>query len=74
LEGLPQHLVGVVAPEIVGVAEQLASAVQNLATTSPALLKLGVGIATIAAAAGPLMFALELAALALSRSGASVRG
>ncbi|WP_425905467.1 phage tail tape measure protein [Nitrobacter sp. TKz-YC02] len=63
-------LVRTVTPEIVGMMEHLASAVKNLAATSPATLKLGIGLTAAAAAAGPLMFALgaigRVGALALT--------
>ncbi|ARP99674.1 phage tail tape measure protein [Pseudorhodoplanes sinuspersici] len=51
-------LVKAVTPEIVGMMERLASTVKNLAATSPGILKLGIGFAAAAAAAGPLLLVL----------------
>jgi Phage-related minor tail protein len=51
-------IVEAIAPKIVAGAERLANAVRSLAATSPGILKLGVGFAAAAAAAGPLLFVL----------------
>lgn len=50
-----------VAPEISSMLERVAESIERLGKSSPALLKLGVGLAAAAAAAGPLMFALGAA-------------
>ncbi|KRR21718.1 phage tail tape measure protein [Bradyrhizobium retamae] len=47
-----------VGADIANAFTRLADAMQNLAKTNPALLKLAVGFAVAAAAAGPLMFVL----------------
>jgi TP901 family phage tail tape measure protein len=57
-ESFNVSIVSAVQPEITGMMERLASAVKNLAATSPALLKSGVYLAAAAAAAGPLLFIL----------------
>jgi hypothetical protein len=51
-------LVKAVTPEIVGMMERLGGAVKNLSASSPGMLRLGVGLAAAAAAAGPLLFVL----------------
>jgi TP901 family phage tail tape measure protein len=51
-------LLGVAKSEIVGVMEGLAGAVKSLAATSPGLLRTGLALTGIAAAAGPLAFVL----------------
>ena len=50
-------LVEVVAPEIASGAERLASMFRSFAETSPAVLRIGIGLAAVAATAGPLLFA-----------------
>lgn len=57
-ENFNVSIMNAVRPEIVGGMERLAGAVKNLAASNPALLKLGVGLAAAAVAAGPLMFSL----------------
>ena len=54
---LRKSIAKAVAPEISSMLERLTAAVQSLADTNPALLKLGVGLAAATVAAGPLMFA-----------------
>ncbi|MGB3042325.1 MAG: phage tail tape measure protein [Xanthobacteraceae bacterium] len=51
-------LVKAVTPEILGMMERLGGAVKNLSASSPGMLRLGVGLAAAAAAAGPLLFVL----------------
>lgn len=51
-------LVKAVTPEIVGMMERLGGAVKNLSASSPGTLRLGIGLAAAAAAAGPLLFVL----------------
>lgn len=46
-----------VAPEISSMLERIAESLERLGKSSPGVLRLGVGIAAAAAAAGPLMFA-----------------
>jgi hypothetical protein len=51
-------LVKAVAPELSSTLERAANAIERIGKTSPAILKLGVGLVTAAAAAGPLAFVL----------------
>lgn len=55
---LQKSLVKAVAPEISSTFERLASTIDRIGKSSPALLKTGVYFAAAAAAAGPLLFVL----------------
>jgi hypothetical protein len=55
---LSNTLVRAVLPELTAVFSSIAGGLKNLAASSPATLKLGIGLTAAAAAAGPLMFAL----------------
>jgi hypothetical protein len=65
-----KSLLKAVAPEISSMFERLANTLDRIGKSNPALLRMGIGLTAIAAAAGPLMFAFgaigRVGALALT--------
>ncbi|MFL9503455.1 phage tail tape measure protein, partial [Rhodopseudomonas palustris] len=56
---LKNTLVRAMTPELATIFDRISASLKGIAGSNPAVLKLGVGLAAAAAAAGPLMFALS---------------